>query len=72
MKQLRRARKSLVSRYYQLLAGHAAIGSFLYERMPGVQRLESSECWWCRCGRRRSRHHFFVERKAWAPQIKRL
>ena len=28
-------RKSLVSRYYQLLSGHAAIGSFPHERMTG-------------------------------------
>ena len=63
-RQLRRARKSLASRYYQLLSGHAAIGSFLHERMSGAQRWESSECWWCNCG--------FVECKAWAHQIKSL
>lgn len=34
-KQLRRARRSLASRYYQLLSGHAAKGSFLHERISG-------------------------------------
>ena len=71
-KQLGSVRKSLASRYYQLLSGHAAIGPFLCERMVGMQRLESRECWWCNCGRRQSRHHLLVERKAWALQIKRL
>ena len=46
-KSLRRVRKSLASRYYQLLSGHAAIGSFL---------------------KRESRHHIFVECKAWASR----
>ena len=63
-KPLRRVRKSLASRY-QLLSRHAAVGSFLHERM-------TSECQWCRCGRRESRHHIFVECRAWAPQIRRL
>ena len=35
-KPLRRARKALANRYYQLLLGHAAIGSFLHERMAGL------------------------------------
>ena len=34
-RQLRRVKKSLASRRYQLLSGHAAIGSFLHERMTG-------------------------------------
>ena len=43
--------ETLVGRYYQLLSGHAAIGSFLHERITGTQRLESSECWLRNCGR---------------------
>ena len=49
-------RKSLASRYYQLLTGHAAIGSFLHERMTGPLRLETSERRWCCGGRRELRH----------------
>ena len=63
-KQLRQARKSLAGRYYQLLTGRAAVGSFLQELMAGVQRLKSSECWWCNSGGRQSRHHLFVECRA--------
>ena len=48
---LRKVRKSLASRYYQLLSGHAAIGSFLHERMTGPQRLESNACRWLTAGR---------------------
>ena len=48
--------------------GQVAIGSFLHERMTGAQGLGSSEYWWCSCGRGQSRHHLFVECKAWAPK----
>ena len=67
-----RVRKALAGRYYQLLSGHAAIGSFLHGRMAGPQRLESDECWWCGCGKRQMRHQLFTECRAWAPQIVRL
>ena len=39
-------RKSLVSRYYQLLSGHAVIGFFLHERVGSTD----VECWWCSSG----------------------
>ena len=45
----------------------AAIGSFLYERMPGPQRVESDECWRCNYGKRQTRHHLFTDYRAWAP-----
>ena len=64
-----RVRKSLAGRYYQLLSGHAAIGSFLHERMTGPLRLESRECRWRSSGKRESRHHLFTECQAWAPRI---
>ena len=54
------------------MSGHAAIGSFLHDRITGPQCLESDECWWCNCGRRQSRFHLFVECRAWAPQIRKL
>ena len=47
-------------------------GSFLHDRMSGPQRLDSDECWWCKDGRRQSRHHLFVECKSWTPQIRTL
>ena len=43
-RRLRKVRKSVSSRYYHLLSEHAAIGSFLHERMSGPQWLESSTC----------------------------
>ena len=69
---MRRVRMSLAQRYYQLLSGHAATGSFLHDRMSGPQRLDSDECWWCNCGRRQSRIHLFTEFRTWAPQIREL
>ena len=69
---LRRVRKSTAQRYYQLLSGHAATGSFLHDRMTGPQWLGSDVCWWCNCGKRQTRHHLFPECRAWAPQIRRL
>ena len=71
-KALRRVRKSLASRYYQLLTGHAVTGSFLHERMTGPLQVETSECRWCGSGKRESRHHLFTECEAWRPQIRRL
>ena len=69
---MRRVHKSVAQRYYQLLSGHAATGSFLHDRMTGPQRLKTDECWWCNCGRRQSRYHLFTECRAWALQIKEL
>ena len=46
-KAMRRVRKSLASRYYQLLSRHAAIRSFLQERITGPLHLESGRCRWC-------------------------
>lgn len=71
-KALQQERKGLASRYYQLLSGHAATGSFLHKRMTGPLRLESSECRWCDSGATESRHHLFVECKAWFPQKQKL
>ena len=59
-------------RYYQLLSGHAAIGSFLHDRMTGPQRLDTEKCWWCSCRKRQMRHHLFTGCWAWAPQVRRL
>ena len=70
-KALRRVRKSLASRYYQLLSGHSAIGSFLHE-MTGPLGREPGECRHYSYGEKESLHHLFVEWRAWAPQIRRL
>ena len=69
---LRRVRKSLAGHYYQLLSGHAAIGSFPHGRMTGPQRLDTDKCWWCSCGKQQTRHRLFTGCRAWAPQIRRL
>ena len=61
---LRMVRKSLAGRYYQLLSGYAAIGSFLHERIAGPLRLESSDCRWCDSGKREPRHNLFTECQA--------
>ena len=41
-RQLQRVRKATAQRYYQLLTGHASLGSFLCDRMTGLQRLHIS------------------------------
>ena len=69
---LRKVRKTTAQRYYQLLFGHAAIGSFLHDRMAGPQRLASDKCWWCNCDKKEIRHHVFTECKTWTTQIRRL
>ena len=66
--QLRRARKTLAGRYYQLLSGHAATGT--YRRRFG--RGEDDQCWWCMSGEPQSRHHLFTRCRAWLEQRRRL
>ena len=56
-KQLRRTRKALASRYYQLLSGHAAIGTYLHYK---IHKTDTDECWWCDSGEPQSRHRLFT------------
>ena len=67
-RQLRRTRKPLAERHYQLLSGYVTIGSFLHDRLGST----GQERCWCSSRRRQSRHHLFVWCRAWAPRIKRL
>ena len=66
---LTKERKEVASRYYQLLSGHASIGSYLAEKTHTVQ---SSECWWCGSGERQSRYHLFFQCRRWAPESKKM
>ena len=68
-KQLRRARKEVAGRYYQLLSGHAAIGPCLCDK---IRKTGSDGCWWCDGGERQSRHHLFARCKAGAPQREKM
>ena len=65
----RRARKSVASRYYQLLSGHSAIGPYLRDK---IRKTDDDRCWWCGGGKKQTRHHLFTECRAWCPQISRL
>ena len=60
-KDLHRVRKSTAGRYYQLLSGRAAIGSYLCDK---IHRIQSSECWWCESGERQTVHHLVAECRA--------
>ena len=68
-KQLRRARKSVSGRYFQLMSGHAAIGPYLKDK---IKKADDDKCWWCGGGKQQARHHLFTECRAWRPQIRRL
>ena len=65
---MRRVRKTLAGRYYQLLSGHAETGT--HRRRFG--RTDTAECWWCASGEPQSRHHLFTRCPAWRPQTRRL
>ena len=65
---LRRAGGTLAGRYYQLLSGHAATGTYR-ERFG---RSDTSECWWCTSGEPQSRHHLFTRCASWTEQRRRL
>ena len=64
-----KVRKGVASRYFRLLSGHAATGTYLAEK---VKAIRSSERWWCGSGERQSRHHLFVSCRAWSAQVKNL
>ena len=66
---LRRTPKHIASRYYQLLSGHAAIGSYLKDK---IRKIDNDSCWWCGGVKRQTRHHLFTECKAWMPQTRKL
>ena len=65
---LRTTRKGVVSRFFQLLSGHAMIAPFLKDRWGWI---DSDECWWCNGGRQ-SREHLFKECRRWEKEIKEL
>ena len=66
--QLRRVRKTLAGRYYQLLSGRAETGTHRVR----LDRTDTPECWWCTSGEPQPRHHLFTRCPAWRPQTRRL
>ena len=66
--QLRGAPKTVATRFFQLLGGHAMIAPFLKERWGWVN---TDECWWCDKGRQ-SREHLFKECRTWEKEIREL
>ena len=63
---LRHERKAFAGRYYKLLSGHMAVGSYLCDR---TGKLASNKCWWCGMDERQPRYHPFVKSEARKPQI---
>ncbi|KAA8900215.1 hypothetical protein FN846DRAFT_920837 [Sphaerosporella brunnea] len=66
---LKKERKALASRYYQLLTGHAITAPYLKEKL---HKRDSDKCWFCLSGRRRTREHLFKDCDRWLPQIRAL
>ena len=66
--QLRRVKKTLAGRYYQLLSGHAETGTHRHR----FGRTDTPACWRCASGESQSRHHLFTRCPAWRPQTRRL
>ena len=67
-KELRKAKKGVASRFFQLLSGHAMIAPFLKEKWKWT---DSDRCWWCERGRQ-SRDHLFKECTTWKKEITEL
>ena len=67
-RELRKARKGVASRFFQLLSGHAMIAPFLKEKWKWT---DSDRCWWCGGGRQ-SRDHLFKECTTWKKEIAEL
>ena len=68
-KLLRQIPKSIASRYYQLLSGHAAIEPYLKDR---IKKTKDDKCWWCGGRKRQTRRHLFVECRAWLPYTRKM
>ena len=45
------------------------LGTYLTRKTKTIQ---SSQCWWCGSGERKSRHHLPVRCRAWSTQVKEL
>ena len=68
-KMLKKERKRLAARFYQLNTGHALTAPY----MKRIKKTDSNLCWWCEDGRSiQTRQHLFTECRAFKPQIKRL
>jgi len=68
-KTLKKERKRLAARFYQLNTGHALTAPY----MKRIKKTDSNLCWWCEDGRSiQTRQHLFTECRAFKPQIKRL
>ena len=65
---LRRAKKSVAARFFQLLSGHAMIAPFLRDRWGWT---DTDRCWWCEKGRQ-SREHLFKKCRTWEKEIRML
>ena len=65
---MRRVKRTLAGRYYQLLSGHAETGTHRHR----FGRTDTPACWWCTSGEPQSRHHLFTRCPAWRPQTRRL
>ena len=66
--QLRRVKKTLAGRYYQLLSGHTETGT----RRHLFGRTDTPTCWWCASGEPQSRHHLFTSCPACRLQTRRF
>lgn len=66
--ELRKERKELASRYYQLQSGHTAIGTYLRR----IRKTDTDKCWWCHSGKRQSRHHLFFRCRRWASEGRKM
>ena len=57
----------MAGRYNQSLSGHAAIGSYLHDK---ISKVDSDECWWRNAGKRQPRFHLITRCRARAPQAR--
>ena len=66
---LRGVREELAGRFYQFPSGHAAIGSYLRDK---IHKIDSDRCWWCDTGECQSRFHLVARCPAWAGQARAM
>lgn len=62
------ARKTTVSRFFQLKTSHAHIATYQHR----IKQRANALCWWCKSGATQTREHLFKRCSRWKPQQKKL
>lgn len=67
--KLRKEKKSIAARYYQLMTRHALMAPYLENKL---KKIDSDTCLWCKADVKQTREHSFKQYSHWKKEIKEL